>query len=223
MYEDNKEDILCSGIDYTMISLISPKINVLIVGGGKAALIKARTFTKKGCKVWVISNEFIPEFSELDTCLNLKFIKEEYNKNYVIDKHLIIIATNNEAVNEKIRNNCEELYKLYIDCSKAQKGLCITTCQRNTNSISVGINTRVFSPKTSVFLADKIKNELEKYEEFAVFTSYIRNSIKNFENKNEIMNFICSEDFLFFYNKKMAKNVFEMFYSSIAKLLWTNK
>lgn len=223
MYEDNKEDILCSGIDYTMISLISPKINVLIVGGGRAALIKARTFTKKGCRVWVISKKFVPEFNELSICSNLKLINEEYGKEHVIDKHLIIIATNNEEINEKIRNHCDEFYKLYIDCSMPKKGLCITTCQRSTKSTIFGINTNDFSPKTSVFLADKVKNQLEKYDDFIEFTSFIRNSIKGFENKNEIMNFICSEDFLFFYNKGMGKSIFEMFYPNIAKFLCTNK
>ncbi len=212
MYENNKEDILRGRIDYTMVSLISPKINVLIVGGGRAALTKARTFVKKGCRVWVISKEFTQEFNELSGYPNLKCIKGEYSKQYISDKHIVIIATNCEETNQNIRNHCEEFYKLYIDCSTPKKGLCITTCQRSTKNITFGININDFSPKTSVFLADKIKNQLEKYDDFVTFTAFIRNSIKDFENKNEIMNFICSEDFLFFYNKGMAKSVFQMFY-----------
>lgn len=218
MYEDNKEDILRSRIDYTMLSLVSEKISVLIVGGGRAALIKARTFAKNGCRVWVISKKFLPEFYQLSISSNLKLVNEEYSKKHVIDKHLIIIATNNEDTNEEIRNHCDELYKLYIDCSIPKKGLCITSCQRSTKSTTFGINTKDFSPKTSVFLANRIKNKLEKYDDFIAFTAFIRNNIKDLANKNEIMDFICSEDFLFFYDKGMEKSILKMFYPNIQLL-----
>jgi precorrin-2 dehydrogenase/sirohydrochlorin ferrochelatase len=195
-----------------MISLISPKVNVLIVGGGRAALIKATTFAKKGCKVWVVSKKFIPEFSELNSYSNLKIINEEYNKHHICDKHIIIIATNCEEINAKIREHCDELSKLYIDCSNSKKGLCITACQRNTENTVFGINTSDGSPKTSIFLADKIKNKLEKYDDFVAFTSLIRNGAKGLENKNEIMNFACSDDFLFFYENGLGKIILKMFY-----------
>ena len=38
----NKQDF--SAINYTMISLLSSKVNILIVGGGEAAFIKCGTF-----------------------------------------------------------------------------------------------------------------------------------------------------------------------------------
>ena len=35
MYEDNRKDICNEGIDYSYISLISSKLRVGIIGGGK--------------------------------------------------------------------------------------------------------------------------------------------------------------------------------------------
>ncbi|MBV7275243.1 NAD(P)-dependent oxidoreductase [Clostridiaceae bacterium UIB06] len=216
MYEDNKEDILCSGIDHTMISLISHKINLLIVGGGRAALIKAKTFIQRGCSsVSVVSKEFLPEFEELEHYSNLKLIKEEYKKLYIKDKHIIAIATNCEEVNKKVRKDCDELSKLYIDCTNPKEGLCIMACQRSTKSTSFGINTNDISPKTSVFLANKIKDKLEKYDNFISFTALIRNKAKELKNKNEIMGFICSDDFLFFYEIGLGELILKMFYPDV--------
>lgn len=212
MYEDNSKDILRSGIEYTMLSLISEKINVLIVGGGKAALTKAHTFADRGCRVTVVSKEFLEGFKELKSYKNIELIYDEYNKKYIYDKHVVIIATNSEEVNRVIREDCKEAYKLFIDCSSPKEGTCITPCQRNTKNTFFGLHTNSVSPKTSVYLANKVKNELEKYDEFVSFSSSIRNQIKDWDRKQQIMNFICSDDFYFFCEKGKHKEIFSMFY-----------
>lgn len=210
MYENNTEDILCSGIEYTFLSLISSKVKILIVGGGRAALIKAKTFIKKGCNVSVVAKEFADEFSELNN--NITLIKEEYNSNYIYKYHLVVIATNCVSLNDKIRKDCDEIYRLYIDCSSPKDGLCITPCQRSTKNISFGIHTKAGSPKTSVYVANNIKKYLGKYDNFIEFTVFIRNRVKNKNNKQEIMDFICSNDFYFFYEKGKEKEILNMFY-----------
>lgn len=212
MYENNKEDILCSGIKYTMLSLISKKINVLIVGGGNAALIKAKTFTKKGCLVSVISKDFNRGFKELESYSNLKLIKSEYEKKYVECNHIVIIATNSEKTNSEIRLHCIENYKLYIDCSIPEEGICVTPCQRNTENIFLGVNTSTSNPKVAVYLADKIKEYINKYDKFTEFTSRIRNNFKENCIKKEIIKFVCSDDFFFFYEKGKEDLVLRMFY-----------
>lgn len=215
MYEDNTKDILCSGIEHTMISLISEKINVLIIGGGKAALTKMRTFAGRGCRVSLISKEFLKEFKALEECNNIKLIYDQYNKRYIYDKHLVIIATNSKEVNKVIREDCQELYKLFIDCSDPKEGTCITPCQRNTKNTFFGLHTKSVSPKTSIYLANKVKGELEKYDEFISFSSLIRNKIKDWDKKQQIMNYVCSDDFYFFYEKKEAETVLKMFYGEL--------
>jgi Siroheme synthase (precorrin-2 oxidase/ferrochelatase domain) len=215
LYEDNTKNILCSGIEYTMLSLISEKINVLIVGGGKAALTKAGTFIERGCRVELVSKEFLEEFEQLKTYKNISIVYDEYNKKYIQDKHVVIIATNSKEVNKKIREDCYEIYKLFIDCSNPKEGTCITPCQRNTKNIFFGLNTNSVSPKTSVYLANKIKGQLEKYDEFVSFSSSIRNQIKDWDRKQQIMNFICSDDFYFFYEKEKELTILKMFFEEL--------
>lgn len=212
MYEDNTKDILCSGIEYTFLSLISNKVNVLIVGGGRAALIKARTFLSKGCNVSVLAKDFVDEFNGLNNKKNVTIIKGEYDSNHIDKHHLVIIATNCGRLNDEIRKDCDKIYKLYIDCTKPKDGLCITPCQRNSKNIYFGINTKAGSPKTSVYVADKVKQYLGKYDSFVEFTSFIRNRVKNSDKKQEIMNFVCDDDFYFFFEKGKHKDVFSMFY-----------
>ncbi len=212
MYENNKEDILCSRIKYTMLSLISEKINVLIVGGGNAALIKCKTFIKKGCLVTVVAKDFNIAFKELENYNNLRIIKSEYEKKYIECNHIVIIATDLESLNLEIRKHCRENYRIYIDCSSPSEGLCVTPCQRNTENIFLGLNTLNGNPKISVYLSDKIKEYMNKYDEFTKFTSDIRNSIKCYDINKEIMNFMCSDDFFFFYEKGKAETVLKIFY-----------
>jgi precorrin-2 dehydrogenase/sirohydrochlorin ferrochelatase len=75
-----------------------------------------------------------------------------------------------------------------------------------------GLHTKSVSPKTSVYIANKVKNQLEKYDEFVSFTSSIRNGISDWDRKQEIMNFICSDDFYFFYEKEREVTILKMFY-----------
>ena len=56
MEEDNRKDIYNEGIDYSYISLISKKLRVGIIGGGKAGFIKIKHFIKNKCYVEVLSN-----------------------------------------------------------------------------------------------------------------------------------------------------------------------
>ncbi|AWI06589.1 NAD(P)-dependent oxidoreductase [Clostridium drakei] len=212
MYENNKEDILCCGIKYTMLSLMSNKIKVLIVGGGNAALIKAKTFIKKGCLVSIVAKDFNDGFKELKNYSNLKITKSEYKREYIECNHLVIIATNSEKINFEIRSHCIESYKLYIDCTSPENGLCVTPCQRNTKNIFLGVNTSSGNPRASVYLADKIKDCAVKYDKFIEFTSDLRKRLENSSIKKEIMKFVCSEDFYFFYEKGKEDIVLNMFY-----------
>lgn len=212
MYKDNKEDVSASKLEYIMISLISYKTNVLIVGGGRAALIKARTFSKDGCSITILSKEFIPEFKGLLDEGNLVLIKDSYNKKYILDKHIVIIAVDDEESIKNIVRDCEENYKLFLDCSNFKRGQFITPFQRQTDNIKFAIQTRRGSPKTSRFLGEKVKKLLDEYDGFVQYTCTLREKVKTLSNKEDIMEFVCSDDFYLFFQKGIHELVLEMFY-----------
>jgi precorrin-2 dehydrogenase/sirohydrochlorin ferrochelatase len=207
--ENNTKDISAREIEYTFISLISHKTNVLIVGGGKAGYIKAKAFANRGCNVTIVSKDFIEEVKSIDKVV---FIKGEYDVNYILDKHLVVIATDNIKLNEKIKGDCERHCKLYLYASNFKEGIFVTPVQRSTEQIEFAINTKGGSPKTSLFLSDIIKREMIKYDDFVRYTCLLRESIKDKKYKNEIMNFVNSKDFYFSYSAGKGETVLKMFY-----------
>ncbi|AGY75352.1 NAD(P)-dependent oxidoreductase [Clostridium autoethanogenum] len=197
-----------------LVSLLSPKIKVIILGGGHAAYIKSKTFSKKGCQVYILSKKFMDDFENIAGLPNVDIINAEYEKKYIEDKHLVVIATDDVKVNYSIAEDCRKLCKIYIDATKPENGNCITPCQRNTKNISIGINTKGVSPVTSVFIANKLVDYIKDYDEFVEFTSHIRNSICSINDKKKIMKFICTDDFYFFYKKGKALDVINMFFTT---------
>ncbi|AAO35328.1 precorrin-2 dehydrogenase [Clostridium tetani] len=212
MLENNRKDILLRPIEYSFISLLSNKIKVLIVGGGRAGFIKAKTLSNNGCRVKVISKNFSKEFEELKKLSNVQLIKDEYKKDYISENHLIIIAVEDETTNEIIRKHCDEQCKLYLDCSHFERGLFVVPCQRSSKTATFGINTKGGSPKTAIYLAEEIKDNLIKKDSFIEYSYKLRNIINKSEDKATIMDFVATEDFYFFYNKNKHKIILEMFF-----------
>ncbi len=208
----NKQDF--PGLNYTMISLLSNKINILIVGGGEAALIKCKTFSKEGCNITVVSKEFCLEFYALQDIYNVKLIKGEYDKSYVDQNHIVIIATDNKETNDGIKKYCDRKSKLYVHCADYRQGLFVTPVQRNTPNIKFALHTKNSSPKTALFMSKVVEDKLCEYEGFIDYTCSMRNMVKKSEVKKEIMNFVCSEDFYFFYTKGVQNTILEMFYEA---------
>lgn len=208
----NKQDF--STLNYTMISLLSNKVNILIVGGGEAALIKCKTFAREGCNITVLSKGFSSEFECLKEICNIILIKSEYDVSYIQHNHIIIIATDSEEINEIIKADCDKNYKLYLYCPDYREGSFVTPVQRGTGNMKFALHSKYSSPKTTLFMSEIIENLLMEYTDFIDFSCSLRNSIKNREEKKEIMDFVCSEDFYFFYTKGAQNLILEMFYGT---------
>ena len=90
MFKDNKEHIYDEEIEYSFISLLSNKINIGVIGGGRAGFIKIKHFLKTGCYVEVISKDFCEEVISL--CEEFKgrliLIKSEFNYEFLENKLL---------------------------------------------------------------------------------------------------------------------------------------
>lgn len=210
MYKDIRKDISKEDIDYTYLSLISKKLNVGIIGGGKVGYIKCKNFLSKKCNVEVLALNFIDEFKSLS---DIKLIHNSYYKEFIMNKHLIVIATNDKNINNKIKEDCEELYKIYIFAEDYLESMAIAPVQRGLKNISFAVNTNGGNPKGSLLLADKIIDKLKEYDDFIGYSSLIRSKAKTIiEYKKDIIDFVCSEDFKYIYDKKKDKVVIEMFF-----------
>lgn len=214
MFKNDQSDIQNKEINYAMISLISNKIKVGVIGFGDAGLIKATHFLKLGCQVDVVTKGVITH--DLSIYNNLNIINESYNSEFIKDKHIVIIAINDDEMRKRIITECNDLAKMYIDCTDFKNGMAVVPCQNNTENIIFGINTKYGNPKGSSFISNKIKNDLGLYDEYIKYTSIIRNEVKKkSEIKKQVLDFIFSEDFYFFFKQNKHNEVMKLFFKEV--------
>lgn len=208
MPKNNREDISSEEIIYSYISFIASKLRIGIVGGGKAGTIKARHFIKNEAYVEVLSKSFTEDLIKLSiaSTKKLKLINEEFNYDFLRDKHLIIIAIEDKTLIDKIKNYCEENFKVYIDSTDFKAGMGVIPIERDTKNISFSLNTKQGNPKGAVLAAEKVKSLLEDYDDFLDFMGKIRSRAKKYpEYKNEILSFIGNEDFKILFDRGEAE------------------
>ena len=199
-------------LSYAPITFFGEKLKIGVIGAGRGALIKVRNFYNKGSKIEVLALDFLEDFYKFNGD-KVKLIKGNYNKDFILDKHLIIIAIDNDSVINEIKDDCEKLCKIYINSSKFKDGMGVIPVTRESKFITVAVNTKVGNPRGSVMVAESITESLEEFDEYIRLTGEIRNSLfLDKEIKDDLLKFINSSDCKFFYNKNKIFEVFKLFY-----------
>lgn len=200
-------------LSYAPITLFGEKLKIGVIGAGRGALIKVRNFYNKGSKIEVLALDFLEDFYKFNGD-KVKLIKGNYNKDFILDKHLIIIAIDNDSVINEIKDDCEKLCKIYINSSKFKDGMGVIPVTRESKFITVAVNTKVGNPRGSVMVAESITESLEEFDEYIRLTGEIRNSLfLDKEIKDDLLKFINSSDCKFFYDKNKIFEVFKLFYN----------
>lgn len=212
MPTDNSKNILSPDVNFMNIALLPSKTRVLIIGAGRAGFIKARSFVKSGCMVSIISRSFSEDFDILKDFKNIEFINQNYNLDFILDKHIIVIAVGNEDLLQTIITDCEVNNKLYLNCTDFKNGIFIVLHSGTTERINFSINSIGGNPKTSMFLVKVMEGKLKEYDELVKFNDTLREKVRNSPYKIEIMDFAASEDFNFFIKKGYATNILNLFY-----------
>ncbi|WP_163193092.1 NAD(P)-dependent oxidoreductase [Clostridium thermarum] len=215
MSKDFGEDIFQLDSDLAAISLLSAKVKVLVVGAGRAGFIKARSFAAKGCSVTVLSLDFMEEFNRLAVEYGVTLIKDAYFPTFLDKYHLIVIAVKDSNIIHEIRKDCKSRCKLHLDCSDHKEGNFVVPSQGKTRNINYSISTKAASPITSTFLMRKIGTSLREYDDTIEYIGRLRKSLKGHERLKEIMTFVSSDDFNFFFRKGYGDTIIKMFYKDI--------
>lgn len=197
--------------DFTFLCLNSKKVKVLVVGGGTAALVKVKSLLKKGFLLECISPEFKEEFCDINS-KNLKLINGEFQDGFIEHYHVIVICTNNEILNQQIRELCDKKCKIYIDSTMPEESVATLCAMESTREVAIGVRLKGKSPKTSQLLVRKIKEYVTTYDDYLSFVTKLRGNIKHNPNRLEILEFVSSEDFLFFFQRSYGEEIFNLFY-----------
>ena len=87
MHGNNKKDISNEIMNYKYVTLMSSKMRIGIIGGGKAGEIKTKHFADGKCYVEVLSKTFSDTIKELNNKFpnNVKLVNEEFSYEFLKD------------------------------------------------------------------------------------------------------------------------------------------
>ena len=213
MYKNSRENIHREErLEYIMLSLLSNKINVLIIGGGEASLIKTKTFLNGGCNVTIVAKEVLEDFNNLKSP-RLHIIKGVYDESLLNDCHIVVLAIDDSEKINEVKKHCDKRCKIYINCKDYKEGMGAVPINIRSEEAIIGINTLKGNPKALKMMSKDFKDKLKSYDKFIETTSIIRNNAKRFKDKKkEILSFIICDDFKDVIEKGMGKILLKLFY-----------
>lgn len=182
------------------INLELKDVEITIIGGGDVAYRKCKNFLAFGKTVKVVSNKFIDEFYKLKD--KIEMIEEIYKEEHIKNSFIVVAATNNKEINERIGICCRKNGKLVNVVDDIELSNYTVPSYIKRGDLLISISTGGKSPS----LSSKIKRELEEkyddsYEEYINFLGKIRKEIiKNNEDislrkkkLNELVNLSLEE------------------------------
>lgn len=132
---------------------------ILIIGGGKVALKKAKILLNYTDDITLLAKDFLEEiFSELK---EVKFIKKEYQKNDLNGFSIVYICTNDEDLNMQIAEDAKKLGLLVNVCDRKEISDFISPAIYKKDNMSIAVSSNGEDVKKSVFIRDRIKELFE--------------------------------------------------------------
>ncbi|UIR57572.1 bifunctional precorrin-2 dehydrogenase/sirohydrochlorin ferrochelatase [Sphingobacterium sp. SRCM116780] len=175
------------------IFLKPDQIQILLVGGGPVGLEKFQAVIQNNekAKITVVATEICQEFKIILAEYNHIVVAERDFINTDLDKkHIVILATNNDQLNQKIRTLANEKYILLNAADKP--GLCdfyLGSIVKKGN-LKIAISTNGKSPtiakRVKEFLQDMLPDEID---ETLHLMSQLRDQLKgDFQAKVSALN-----------------------------------
>jgi siroheme synthase-like protein len=154
----------------------------LVVGGGEVALRKAQMLLEHGAIVEIVSPVFCPELNQLAKGNAFQAINRAYETEDLTDALLVVAATDDAKVNEKVAAEARKMGILVNVVDKPDISDFIVPSSFRDGDIIVAVSTSGKSPA----LARKIRGELEtdlkaEYAQLAVIASEVRSELKQRE------------------------------------------
>lgn len=128
--------------------------NVYIIGGGKVALRRANKFLEYGAMVTVVSPEVEDGLRHLE---RVCWIKDRYRFDYIKTADIVIVATNDKAVNEQVSQDCKLLKCLCNRCDETEKSDLLIPMSLIKGDLTIAVSTNGQSP----MLAKQLMKDIE--------------------------------------------------------------
>lgn len=160
---------MCGGLmmKYPVMLDIRGK-KVVIIGGGKVALRKAKGLIAAAADVLVIGSTVLPEIK----ALNVQFLEEVYRKEHLSGAFMVFICTDNREVNQAVLQDVSS-EQLVNDTTNQSNSDFFNMATVAKKELVVGISTGGRNPG----YAKKVKQEVAELVE-KLATEEIGNRVK---------------------------------------------
>ena len=137
--------------------------NILVIGAGKIALRKVETLLNYNCNIIVITKDILEEkFLELEKNNKIKILKnQEFEEKFLENIFLVVVATDNEALNKDISQLCMSNNILVNNITSKDDMNVRFASIYEKDDIQIAISASG-NPKKAVEIKNKIKNIFEK-------------------------------------------------------------
>jgi uroporphyrin-III C-methyltransferase/precorrin-2 dehydrogenase/sirohydrochlorin ferrochelatase len=164
-------------MDYLPISLAIKNKPCLVVGGGNIALRKAKQLLKAGADLTIVAMKFHPEIELMsvqslnksegadslsDDFSPIKLVKRAYQASDVLDKLVVIAATNDLSVNGQVYKDAEQHNVLVNVVDQPELCRFITPSVIDRSPLTIAISTGGSGPVFARMLREKIEWWLPK-------------------------------------------------------------
>lgn len=161
----------------------------VVIGGGKTALRKIENLVPFEPDIEVIAPEILSEILEIK---NIKIIRREYRNGDIDNAFMVITATDNKSLNEKIFSLCNDKKILVNTVDDIEKCGFIFPSLVHRDDISIGISTSGKSPVFSKFLRIIIDGMLcdeyiEIFQILSRFRPYVRDMFDTEKQRKEAL------------------------------------
>ena len=150
-------------MEFIPIMLNVSSRDLVVIGGGTAALKKIENMKPKFQKVTVISEEFDSEFESADIRkVKMRLTDPEQLSGFVNKDSIVVIATDDRNMNREIRDYCSRKGLLFNSVDEADSPF-IFPATFSYGGVTLSVSTDGRSPSLARFIRDRLKEQTVRY------------------------------------------------------------
>ena len=170
---------------YYPVLLDLTKQRCLVIGGGSVATRKVSGLINANSQVTIVSPVLTKELEKIVHDTSVRWIKSEYNKEYLAGVNLVIGATDSSEVNEQIADDAKAAGILVNIVDEPENCTFILPAICKKGDIQIAVSTSGAAPGISAYIRDKIDSFIGyEYEALVGALKKLRGRIKNIQQKS---------------------------------------
>ncbi|MGC8515819.1 MAG: precorrin-2 dehydrogenase/sirohydrochlorin ferrochelatase family protein [Thermoplasmata archaeon] len=163
---------------YVSIMLNLTGRKVVVIGGGEEALKKVGTLLPQCDEIAVIAAEFSNGFSGIPVKkIKMRLDDEILLDNFVNERTIVIIATNNTSLNRRIENYCRTKNIIFNSVDNRNSEF-IFPASFELSGVTVSVSTSGRSPSFARFLRDALYVHVSNYAQALPVLERLRHDVK---------------------------------------------